>query len=247
MSDWVPTPTFLYRHYLYSKLLGNISNWEEFLLIGTGNGYFINQLKEKKFAGTCIDISEESIKLSKHNVGKQKNIIIKKADLFTYIPKQKVGTVFCFEVIEHIKNDKGAFRKIRKMMKKNGKFIMSVPAHMSMWGEIDEIGGHFRRYEKKKLQSLLKKSGFEIEIFWNYGFPFLNIIRQISKSGKFVQNKSSKKLGERIKKSGVRTEYNPALKPLVTNNFVLWPLFHLMDLFLDSDLGLGYIVVAKAI
>lgn len=248
MNQWVPTPTFLYRHYLYNKIVDNFSNKKSFLLIGTGNGFFVNELAKRDFKGRCVDISGDAIDSTAKLIGNDTDIKLEKRDLFKYNPKRKVQLVFCFEVIEHIKKDKEAFVKIRKLVQPGGTFVMSVPAHMKLWGNIDDIGGHFRRYEKKELQRQLQDAGFRVKRIWCYGYPILNLIRRISKSGYFVQDELSKNnINERTKKSGVRVEYNSRLKPIVTSKVFLWPAFKIMDFFLNTDLGLGYIVEAKAV
>jgi SAM-dependent methyltransferase len=246
MQSWVPTPTFLYRNYLYKQIVKKTPRNTNVLLIGTGNGYFAKWLSKNKFKGVAIDISKEAVLFTKKELRNNKNIKVLVVDLFKYNPQKKFDLVLCFEVIEHIENDKKALKKIHDLMVPGGEFVMSVPAHMSEWAKIDEIGGHFRRYERKELTKKMENVGFKINIFWSYGFPFLRVVRWISRSGKFVKNFNyDKKVDKRIKKSGIRLEYDPRLKKLVTNSILLTPLFKFMDLFLNSDLGLGYIVEVK--
>lgn len=242
---WVQTPTFIYRNRLYKSLAEKLSKKGEFLLIGTGTGEFIKYLIDMGYKGTAIDISASSVKQTKEFLGKTNRVVVKKADIFKYKPGRKFDFVFCFEVLEHIKDDTLAIKKIAGFLKPGGTFIMSVPAHMSLWAKMDEIGGHIRRYERNELKSKIIRSGFRIKTFWSYGFPVLNLIRMVSKSGSLVRDFNFNKSElARSKKSGIRTEYNPKLAPLVTSDLLLKPAFWLMDLFLETDWGLGYLVVA---
>lgn len=245
MQTWVPTPTFLYRNYLYKKIVIKDFDKSNILLIGTGNGYFANWLSKNGYNGLAIDISQDAVRFTKETLKKRKNILVKRADLFKFSSKKKFDLILCFEVIEHIEKDKEAIAKIYSLLSPGGNFLMSVPAHMSEWAKIDEIGGHFRRYEKKELLSKIKRAGFKIDFIWSYGFPFLRVVRWISRSGKFVKDfEYDKQIGKRTKKSGLRVEYDPKFKGLVTSNALLNPMFMFMDLFLVTDWGLGYIVKA---
>lgn len=242
---WVPTPTFLYRNYLYHKIITKLPRSYRFLLIGTGSGYFLKILQKEGFQGTAIDISSESVSCVKKILDKNK-ILVKKGDILNYQSKEKFDLVFSFEVIEHIKNDHNALSNMHKLLKPGGKLIFSVPAHMKAWGRMDEIGGHFRRYEKKSLTKLLLKCGFTIESFWSYGFPFLNIIQRFSKTGMFVKNfNHGISVNERTKKSGIRTDADPRFSFLYSNKVLLYPFFLIMNFFVKTDLGFGYLVIAE--
>lgn len=242
--QWVATPTFLYRNYLYEKIVKKTPSNKRFLLIGTGTGYFLKKLQEMGYKGVAIDISSSSVAMTRMILDKEK-IVVKNTDIFKYRDRNKFDLVFSFEVIEHIRDDQKVINKIYKLLNNNGKFIMSVPARMRYWGKIDEIGGHYRRYEKAELISLMTKPGFKISTFWTYGFPFLNIIQYFSRSGRFIKNIRLGSTKSRIKRSGIRIEYDPKLSYIFANTFLLKPLFIIMDWFLHTDLGLGYILVAK--
>ena len=54
-ESWAPTPTFLYRNYLYEKIVRSINKKSRYLLIGVGTGYFLNRLEQLGFSGKAID------------------------------------------------------------------------------------------------------------------------------------------------------------------------------------------------
>lgn len=243
-NNWVPTPTFLYRNYLYEKIIKGFDNTQRYLLIGIGTGYFLKKLEDMGFKGTALDISKESITKAKKITNKDYTNI-QFGDILKYKNNQKTNLIFCFEVLEHIKDDQKAINNIYKLLKNKGLFIFSVPAHMSKWGKMDDMGGHFRRYERKEILTKLQKTGFKIQKIYTFGFPFLNFIQSISRSGYFTKNNLDKSMTSRTKKSGIRLDYDPKLKFILGNKFLLTPFFKLMDLFVNTDLGLGYLVIAK--
>ncbi len=243
--DLTPTPTFLYRNYLYKRITSKFLKNSFFLDIGTGNGILLRDLLKLGFKGEAIDISEEAIEFAKMQLGERNQKIIKYADLFKYSPKRLYDAVLCFETLEHIMDDELAMKKIYTLLRLGGVFILSVPAHISRWSTLDELKGHFRRYERGELINKLLTSGFQIQNIYSYGFPFLVFIRKISSRGKLLRSKSKKRgIKLRTKESSIEQEYNPKLRFLI-NELILRPLFKFMDLFLKSDLGIGYIVIAR--
>ena len=46
------------------------------------------------------------------------------------------------------------------LVKKNGYLIISVPAYSHLYSKFDEEVGHYRRYEKKDIKTILKDVNF---------------------------------------------------------------------------------------
>ena len=82
---------------------------------------------------------------------------------FTKLKEEKPDTVFCLNVLEHIRDDKLALKNIFEVLEKNGRFCFLVPAFSWLYGSLDRQLGHRRRYSKKELIKKLKKIGFRIE------------------------------------------------------------------------------------
>ncbi|ASJ75868.1 methyltransferase domain-containing protein [Granulosicoccus antarcticus] len=89
--------------------------------------------------------------------------------------------VMCFEVIEHIEHDQTFIDSIFTSMQTDGHFLGSVPAYMSKWQDVDELAGHFRRYERQELQDKLEAAGFTDVHLYPYGFPLINLLYPLRK------------------------------------------------------------------
>lgn len=247
-NTWVPTPTFLYRNYLYRKLCVFLKKNSYFLEVGSGNGEFLKFLTEKGFQGELIDNSDAVVNFLNLQKDKLRGITIKKDDILNYRVKRKYDAVFCFEVLEHIKDYNRAIKNISGLLKPGGFFFFSVPAHQREWSIRDEAQGHYRRFERKELVDKLQTNHFKIVKILNYGFPLLTLVRMITSKGKLIKlQKRNLAKTTRTGLSSLHQEYDPKIKFIVANPFLLFPLFKIMDLFLSFDLGFGYIFLARKV
>jgi len=80
-------------------------------------------------------------------------------------PKIEGGfdTVVCLNVIEHVDDDKGALENVRAVLSEKGRAIVLVPQGPELFGTLDEILGHKRRYTEATLRVLAVESGFEVK------------------------------------------------------------------------------------
>jgi SAM-dependent methyltransferase len=66
-------------------------------------------------------------------------------------------------VLEHIENDRLALEHAHQTLKPNGHLLIFVPALKFLYSELDRKVGHFRRYSKQELISVVTLAGFRIE------------------------------------------------------------------------------------
>lgn len=87
----------------------------------------------------------------------------------SYPLEEKFDTVVCLNVIEHLENDSGALRNIWDVLEDNGRAIVLVPSGPKLYGTLDKILGHHRRYTEAQLTDLATRTGFQMEslLFFN--------------------------------------------------------------------------------
>lgn len=64
-------------------------------------------------------------------------------------------TIIALNVIEHIKDDKLAIQNCKRLLRKDGRLVILVPAFQWLYNSLDKELGHYRRYKKKSLSELL--------------------------------------------------------------------------------------------
>jgi len=68
-------------------------------------------------------------------------------------------TAFSVNVIEHIERDDLALKNMIEGIKPGGRVCLLVPAHPFLFGTLDTLDGHFRRYTKETLRALVARAG----------------------------------------------------------------------------------------
>ncbi|MGB2679267.1 MAG: bifunctional glycosyltransferase/class I SAM-dependent methyltransferase [Candidatus Acidiferrum sp.] len=78
-------------------------------------------------------------------------------------PGEQFDTVICMNVVEHIENDVEALSNIRMSLDKNGRAIVLVPNGPRLFGSLDKVLGHYRRYTQEQLVQACQDAGFTVE------------------------------------------------------------------------------------
>lgn len=127
-----------------------------------------------------IDIDKRALDLVPEGLCKEKKVC--DACELRY-PNNFFDVVVSFDVLEHIENDKIAIKEVRRVLKKRGYFIFSVPSFPSLYGSHDKALNHKRRYSKKQLRKLLSNFKIVKISYWNFFlFAPLAFIRILNKN-----------------------------------------------------------------
>ncbi len=69
-------------------------------------------------------------------------------------------TVICLNVLEHIKNDLEGLRNIHAALEPGGTAIVLVPQGQHLYGTLDTVLGHEKRYGSPEIAGLMQQAGF---------------------------------------------------------------------------------------
>jgi len=89
----------------------------------------------------------------------------------TFPAGQSFNTVVCLNVVEHIQDDAAALRNVWNVLDQGGRAIVLVPCGPKLYGSLDEVLGHFRRYTRQQLVELGERSGFHVEKVLEFNRP----------------------------------------------------------------------------
>jgi SAM-dependent methyltransferase len=72
-------------------------------------------------------------------------------------------TVICLNVLAHVQDEMQALRYLASRLVADGCLIIIVPAFPFLYGRIDRVVNHYRRYTRKELAAKLVRAGFRVE------------------------------------------------------------------------------------
>lgn len=174
------------RHWYYAhkfkeikkRLKGDLATAKNLIDVGAGSALFSLELLRQYHGLRCtaIDPSFDEIALNVEGLR------------ITYLqkPNHLQGDIYLFtDVLEHVMDDVDFLASYVESAKVGAKFIITVPAFMSLWSGHDIYLKHFRRYRKNDLCQSLAKSGLEVESA-NYLyvslFPIALLMRSLPRS-----------------------------------------------------------------
>ena len=127
-----------------------------------------------------------------------RDIKIIKSDLFQIKNKYRWDVIFLLDVLEHVRDEKKAFKKISQILKKDGYLIMTVPALKFFWSQNDQYAGHFRRYSTQDCTNITKGTGLKI-VNCRYFMFFLSLFLWITRKLIFKRKMTNKTLNNKVK------------------------------------------------
>lgn len=167
---------------------------------GCGDGLFlvaISELSSCELHG--LDGDERNIRLARNYLN-NKAVKLVRGDI-TDLPykDEYFDKIYCTEVLEHVSDDEKAVQEMRRVLRKNGTLIVTVPNHNYpfLWDPMNKIlegltgkhiqGGfwagiwamHLRLYKFSEIIQLIEKSGFKIKnslALTHYCIPFNHVI-----------------------------------------------------------------------
>jgi len=131
----------------------------QILDVGCGTGANLFMLAELgEVEG--VDISPQTIAFCQARG--LSNVRLGAAEALPYDDNQ-FDLVTALDVVEHLDDDVGALREMRRVIRPGGRLLLFVPAFMFLWGLQDEVSNHRRRYRLPELRRAVVAAGFEIE------------------------------------------------------------------------------------
>jgi len=175
----------------------NPTKEDKILDVGCGVGYFSKLLSEYGANVSGIDINPDSVNICKSYVGP--NFYVGNASRLDF-DDNSFDKILCSEVLEHLKDDKGALDEIYRILKPNGILVLTVPCTKGVFGtkiknimhdHHDGPEKHEREgYTKNEISELVNDTGLKVKKF---KYAMLFFVELLMGATKLVY---SKKTGE---------------------------------------------------
>lgn len=163
------------KNFTYRNLIRILKKYAKFnfsiLDIGCGTGAIDFYLAHKGCRVTGVDISKNAIKmaiLNSQNLGFKNNTDFFVGKFPNIKLSSKYDLIICSEVLEHLRDDRGAVELMYKFLRKGGLLIASSPSinaplyKLGLLDKFDKEVGHLRRYDLDSYQRLFNRDHFKI-------------------------------------------------------------------------------------
>ncbi len=152
--------------------------------VGGGTGNHLRYLGESELVS--IDLSEASVADLRQRFRGRSSWRFETGDIADPAIVERLGretfdTVLSCNVFEHIEEDEKAFEHAFHLLRDGGRLVLVLPAHQALWGDMDRLAGHFRRYDRRLARERLERAGFR-----TVQLRYVNVIGGI---GWFVNNR----------------------------------------------------------
>ena len=155
--------TYNYNHWIYSLLRSSVGN--RVLEVGSGVGNMTQFLLscDRLF---CLEPEKEYLKdlMDVTRVHGNVKVVCSRLESLPSadVPEAACDTVLCINVLEHIRDDLDAVKKMKAVLAKGGRLVLYVPACRWAYGAMDKALGHHRRYSRAMLRALAAGSGLQM-------------------------------------------------------------------------------------
>ena len=157
------------------KLFENATNWKRYfsqliqpfihgtvLECGAGIGATTNMLN----SGVCgqwilLEPDTEMAELLRKKISLKElpsNCKVVEGTISSFETKPQFDTILYIDVLEHIENDKLEMAIAATCLNPGGHLIILSPAFQSLYSKFDNAIGHYRRYKRKELSSLIPET-----------------------------------------------------------------------------------------
>ncbi|HJT86825.1 MAG TPA: glycosyltransferase [Bryobacteraceae bacterium] len=147
------------------------------LELGAGIGNLTRHFSRGRLAYIATDIDPEHLARLRTRFQNRPTLQVKHCDLTCPEDFQpfmgQVDSVICLNVVEHVKDDGLALRNIWSALPPGGRAVILVPQGQRIYGTLDEVLGHYRRYSEEELRGKMQQAGFRVDKI----IPFNRITR----------------------------------------------------------------------
>ena len=241
--DWYPTPSYLVKRRAILDFIVTLDA-RTFLEVGCGAGDLVAVLGERGLTGLGIDIAADALEIARRRISAPGVEVAHQS-------VEEVSTAFdlviASEVLEHYEDDVAFLRLLADRVREGGHLLLTVPAHMTKWGENDDFCGHVRRYARRELEEKLLAAGLLPVVIRSYGVPVYNLMKPLYDRAVAGKETAGEGRDERTRKSSGMWLFQGLgrLFHLLFNDVTMYPFYLMQRLFYATDLGNGYFVAAK--
>ncbi len=130
--------------------------------VGTGPGTHLPFLTGRRVI--AVDLSEACLEDVRRRFPWVETLHADASDpsLVERLAGRGIDTITCLNVLEHVPDDGRAIETFARILRpRRGRLVLVVPAHQALYGSMDRLADHLRRYSRARLVRLVEARGLE--------------------------------------------------------------------------------------
>lgn len=148
-----------YSDWILARLAPSIHG--SILEIGAGHGTYSHALSRMGTMLTCIEPSGAAFQLLTATIEPLPHAVSVLGTL-SEAPSAHYDSAVMINVLEHIQDDRATLQDLHDLLPSLSELAVWVPAFPLLLGDFDRKIGHFRRYRRRQLRSIVQDAGFEV-------------------------------------------------------------------------------------
>lgn len=166
--------------------------------IGCGDSYFdrvlLQSVSNIEICGVDVFLKDEEL------VDEERYRTVNNLDS---ISGEGINLILMMDVLEHIENDMQYLQAITDRLADDGTVFITVPAFEHLFSAHDEELHHYRRYNHKRLHTIIEAAGLK-EVKWSYFYFSLILPRLATMNAREVTNNWGRSKEDFVTRSIVR-------------------------------------------
>ena len=182
--------THNYRDWLIDLVRPHLGR--RILEIGAGHGTMTDRLAGSGSV-VAVEPSERASRLLIERFTDSDSVTVVHGTTSALAADARFDSAVVINVLEHIADDVGELREIRRTLDPEGTLVVFVPADPALYSDYDAAIGHHRRYRRSELATKVAEAGFAIDemkyvngpgsLAW---FVSARVLRQSSPEGRLA-------------------------------------------------------------
>jgi len=151
----VMTAAVNYNAFLERMVINASGGADTALDFGAGGGEFARRVSARGLDVTCLE-PDDALRRALSEAGFDTH------DRLEAIQDSRLPFIYTLNVLEHIEDDAAALAGLYAKLQPGGTLFIYVPAFNVLYGAMDRLVGHYRRYRLEGLRARVSEAGFEI-------------------------------------------------------------------------------------
>jgi SAM-dependent methyltransferase len=152
----------LFQFSLFNRYLGR-----KILEVGAGSGRLtdlvLSKVDHDEFV--ILEPSDHFFRMLQNHFARNASVRVIQSTTSDVVEEYRghFDTVFSVHVMEHVADDHAFVRECLEMVQPDGRVVILVPALQFLYSDLDRNIGHYRRYDKKLIRSLIADLDVRVE------------------------------------------------------------------------------------